>query len=745
VRGPRISSVAAKLAGATLALIALVTAGIYLQLSHYQRENLLHAKTLSASAVTRLFADSCAPAVVYDDPNDLRDTLATLGRNDDVEYAAVWSADESGRATRRLAELGRGHPIMGVVPGTLQLRRDSDRVVLVAPVRDIRHKMVGGLVVAFSLAPENAAIARLERTTLLISAIVGLGLAALLMAMARVVVVGPLAKLALAARRVGEGRAVEIEVRSDDEVGQLAGALRTMASAIQVREERIQARNQDMRLVLDHAGQGFITLDLAGMISEERSRIVDEWFGPIAAGTKIWDCLRRFDVALGDYLEVGWSAVVEQYLPIDLCLDQLPKLVVKDRRTFELAYQPTFKGEALDKTIVVITDITMRLERERSDQRQRETMKIFRRLHADRPAFEEFFSEATALVRAIVDTPYAPLSTIRRQVHTLKGNCALFGVESVALLCHAIEDRLDDAATLLDDDRARLRDAWRTATATRAALVETGLEARVAVAREDYDQLLDDLRRHVDPEALIAAVESWEYEPAVKRLALLREQIERLAERLGKAPVDVVTAPTELRLPPDNWAGFWSAFAHVVRNTVDHGVETAEQRSAAGKPARARIELGITQERGQLLISIQDDGPGIDWQTVAVRARERGLPCETQRDLEAALFTDGLSTRGQAGATSGRGVGLGAVRDVVTACGGRLELGAVAGTGTWMRCWLPASMLTTPKANSAKTVVAAPLPMDRNHSLNRPLNDSLKNARTDAPAPRRTPSGHDLP
>ena len=735
MKRPRLASVAVKMAGATLALIALVTTGIYLQLSRYQRESLLHAKALSASAVTRLFADSCAPAVVYNDPGDLRDTLATLGRNEDIDYAAVWAVDDQARATRRLAELSRGRAETPVrVPETLELRRDPDRVVLLAPVRNISHQMVGGLIVAFSLAPENAAIARLERSALLTSAAVALGLTMLLMAMARLLVVGPLAKLAQAAKRLGEGRTVDIEVRSDDEVGQLAGALRAMASAIRVREERIQARNQDMRLVLDHVGQGFVSLDITGTISEERSRIVDEWFGAIEGPTKFWDYLRRFDPALGDYFEVAWSAVVDQYLPVDLCLDQLPKLVRKGNSTFELTFQPTFRpppaGDQLDKTIVVITDITVRLERERSEQRQRETMSLFRRLNADLPAFEEFFAEATTLVRAIIETPYAPLGTIRRQVHTLKGNCALFGAESVAELCHDIEDRLDDAAMLLDADRTRLREAWEATSTMRAALVDTGFDARVAVTRDDYDRLLVDLRRHVDPETLIALVEAWEYEPAAKRLTLISEQLERLAHRLGKAPVDVVCAPTTLRLPPGNWGRFWSAYAHVVRNTVDHGVETAAQRRAAGKPERARIDVGITLERGQVLVAIRDDGPGIDWEVIAARARARGLPHASRQDLEAALFADGVSARSQAGATSGRGVGLGAVREVVRAAGGRLEIGnraeggsapgSVGGSapgsvgGSWLHCWLPAAMLAgAPETSGApvatSVAVAEPL------------------------------------
>ena len=104
---------------------------------------------------------------------------------------------------------------------------------------------------------------------------------------------------------------------------------------------------------------------------------------------------------------------------------------------------------------------------------------------------------------------------------------------------------------------------------------------------------------------MVAEIEAWECEPAVERFALVREQIERLAIRLGKAKVDVVWEATDLRLPPRKWAPFWSAFAHVIRNTVDHGVETTEARVAAGKPSRATIRLRIERERDQVVVSHQ--------------------------------------------------------------------------------------------------------------------------------------------
>lgn len=715
---PRFSSVAFKLAGATLALVALVTTGISIQLERSQREGLLRAKELSAGAVTRLFADSCAPAVIFNDPVDLHETLVTLGRNEDVEYVAVWSVDDSGKITRRISELARGRDEPAThVPSSVELRRDPDRVVSHAAVHDIKGRIVGVLVIAFSLARENQARAALARSALVTSAAVAAGMTLLLMALARLLVVGPLAKLARAARRLEEGKDItaDVDIRSRDEVGQLAGAFRSMAAAIHVREEHINQRNQDMRLVLDNVGQGFLNIGRSGAIAAERSRIVEEWFGAIEGTPLFWDYLRRFDAALGDYFEVAWAAVVDQVLPPDLCLEQLPKLVHKDGRTYELAYRPIYVADgSLDKAIVIITDVTMRLERERSEQRQREMMSMYRRLIADRPAFNEFFDEATTLVREITTVVHIDLPILKRQVHTLKGNCALFGIDSVATLCHAIEDRIDDSASLVDPDRVRLGQAWALVTKTRAELVDAGDKHAIAVAREDYERLCDDLRRHTDHEAMLAAIEAWELEPASKRLALIREQIERLAVRLGRAPVDVICHPTTVRLPPRRWAAFWSAFAHVVRNTVDHGVQTSEKRLAEGKPERATIRVAIGRDQDRVLISIQDDGPGVDWQTIARRARDRGLPADTHADLVAALFTDGISSRAKATGTSGRGVGLGALRDAVDNLGGELELSSPGESGTLFRCWLP---LTLADADPLDREVTAKLDVGRAPAL----------------------------
>jgi two-component system chemotaxis sensor kinase CheA len=147
-----------------------------------------------------------------------------------------------------------------------------------------------------------------------------------------------------------------------------------------------------------------------------------------------------------------------------------------------------------------------------------------------------------------------------------------------------------------------------------------------------------------------------------------------------------------VRLDHDRWAPFWGAFVHVVRNAVDHGLEDPETRAAIGK-AIPRIGLRtyeiVEGAAGQLILEISDDGRGIRWEAVAAKAAKVGLPHATRDDLAAALFAEGLSTRDAVTETSGRGVGLGAVREACAALGGRIEVESTSGVGTTFRFRFP--------------------------------------------------------
>jgi two-component system chemotaxis sensor kinase CheA len=115
---------------------------------------------------------------------------------------------------------------------------------------------------------------------------------------------------------------------------------------------------------------------------------------------------------------------------------------------------------------------------------------------------------------------------------------------------------------------------------------------------------------------------------------------------------------------------------------VDHGLETRDERLGKNKPDVSVLTLRTRLQGSRFTLEIEDQGRGIDWEQVARVAKRRGLPHQTPGDLREALWADGLSTREQATDTSGRGVGLSAVKQVCLETGGQIQISSEVGRGT---------------------------------------------------------------
>jgi two-component system chemotaxis sensor kinase CheA len=140
---------------------------------------------------------------------------------------------------------------------------------------------------------------------------------------------------------------------------------------------------------------------------------------------------------------------------------------------------------------------------------------------------------------------------------------------------------------------------------------------------------------------------------------------------------------------------------HVVRNAVDHGIEDAERRRAAGKPPVATILLRAARDGEQILIEVSDDGRGIDLERVREVARDRGIATEEElrtmpeSEVVDLVFQPGFSTAARVTELSGRGVGMDAVRTAVEKVGGRVSIASRADQGTRVSFSLPYSVMMT--------------------------------------------------
>ncbi|MBC8069185.1 MAG: sensor histidine kinase [Deltaproteobacteria bacterium] len=432
-------------------------------------------------------------------------------------------------------------------------------------------------------------------------------------------------------------------------------------------------RNREMRRVLDNVQQGLLTLDRAGIVADERSAVVEQWLGAIGPRASFVDVLRKVDGEVAAWFEVGWTELQAAVMPIELTLAQLPSRLEVAGRHLELTYVPIeVVDDRCEGVLVMFSDISARVERARLEADQRELSDLLERYAADRRSVIEFLEEGNELIAQILheDTPRPVLA---RALHTFKGNAGVLGMTPMATTCHEIESLLAEGNEVRS--RAALRmlaERWALICNLMKPLVGEPENRAIEIEVADHRAVLSAVQRRRPYGEIEAVLSSWTLEPMAKRLERVAEQTRRIAQRAGKGDIDVVITHHDVRLSAAKYRAFWSAFVHVVRNAVAHGIEPAATRAALGKVQRGRIEISTRYDGEELVIAIEDDGRGVDRDALAHAATRFGMTLDGPDEVLGAMFRDGVSTAGAVREIAGRGLGMGAVRSACVALGGRV-------------------------------------------------------------------------
>lgn len=246
--------------------------------------------------------------------------------------------------------------------------------------------------------------------------------------------------------------------------------------------------------------------------------------------------------------------------------------------------------------------------------------------------------------------------------------------------------------------------------------------ATMRVPAERLDELMDQVGELVIAEARLCALANNSKDPFmmaaaedIQRLAArmrdttmsirmvpissiigrFRRLVHDLSEGLGKTVNFVVTgADTELDKTVIERLG--DPLVHIIRNAIDHGLETDEVRAAAGKPDRGTIELSAEHLGAEVVISVKDNGRGLDRSKLRARAIEQGLIAPDATPSEAELFAlilePGFSTAAKVTELSGRGVGMDVVKRTVEGLRGRIVIASEPGHGTTFTLRLPLTL-----------------------------------------------------
>lgn len=188
---------------------------------------------------------------------------------------------------------------------------------------------------------------------------------------------------------------------------------------------------------------------------------------------------------------------------------------------------------------------------------------------------------------------------------------------------------------------------------------------------------------------------SLRMQPVESLFQRLERAARDIARELGKT-IQVVLSGAEVNLDKTVSEIMIDPMIHLIRNAVDHGIEPEERRRELGKPTPAKIEISASQDAGTVVLTVSDDGCGIDPRLVFKKAVEKGLisgrQTLTDNEIIQLIFAPGFSTRDQVTEISGRGVGMDIVSQAIQQIGGKIAIVSRPGHGTRFQVSLPTSL-----------------------------------------------------
>ncbi|XBB67418.1 chemotaxis protein CheA [Nocardioides sp. WV_118_6] len=244
---------------------------------------------------------------------------------------------------------------------------------------------------------------------------------------------------------------------------------------------------------------------------------------------------------------------------------------------------------------------------------------------------------------------------------------------------------------LLDD----LVDLVGELVLTRNQLLQRSLgsaDVELVRASQRLDLVASELQESVMKTRMQPIGQVWSKLPRVVR---------DLSHQLGRE-VELVMDGHETELDRSLLEAVKDPLTHLVRNSLDHGIEPPDVRRAAGKPAKGTLSLRAYHESGQVVVEIADDGKGIDPAKIGAIAVERGIITRDQlarmdqRDVLGLIFRPGFSTAAAVSNISGRGVGMDVVRTNIERIGGSVDVSSEPGTGTTTRVRIPLTLAIIP-------------------------------------------------
>ena len=611
-----------------------------------------------------------------------------------------------------------------------------------APVFDSKGKVATVLEIDMRAEGELAhAIADLTRD-LTLSAAFGLVLAGTLGMLVGSALTRPIRQLSQLFQNAAQGDLTgRAKLLSSDEIGLLAFGYNTMVEQLELQRtslskysQELEAKVRDRTASLENAkqgiqsminslDQGFFMFDETGTCLELHSKACDSLLGCAPSGKPIWEILRVEDPKASERLRTWVQLLFDPMTDFeDVAALGPKKLNDLSRREISLAFHPIRapESEGLKHIVVVATDLTEERDAKLRAEREAAYTQSILRIVRNRARFLEFLRDSKAtFARATeeLDSNQVDIHRLFRLIHTFKSAASYFSLYDVAQIAHQLES-----------DLAQKRDQVNQGESTELdssfhfdlILLQEKLDEFVEMNRdvlgisanptenwvEVQGRHLKEFEAHLNeigaaPKTLQAFSEYFLFEPLGRIFEFFDHVVSLEALRQEKELLPIEFINGNLRIHRAPYDPLIKSLIHIFRNAVAHGLETPRERREASKHAAGQITVEFARvtdsesadpSRSQITIRIRDDGRGISPQRIREQLQKKNFKgWERDSDLEVIqrIFEPGFSTAQVVSDLAGRGVGLDAVRDEVTALGGRVWVESVSGKGTTFTLQFP--------------------------------------------------------
>jgi two-component system, chemotaxis family, sensor kinase CheA len=498
-----------------------------------------------------------------------------------------------------------------------------------------------------------------------------------------------------------------------DEIGHSIMAFNGMIEKIQESSLQLKQKTADIQAMLQNMQQGILTVVEGAVVHSEYSAYLEAIFETndiagrslmdlVFADTDLGaDVLSQVDAA--SFACLGEDAInfaFNEHLLVTEISKRMPDGRVK---ILDLNWSAiTDDSDMIVRLMLCIRDVTelRKLAAEAGEQRRQLEM-IGEILAVSEEKFHHFIessagfiNENERIIRQHSQADRAAISELFRNMHTIKGNARTYNLQHLTNIVHETEQRYHelhhseevhaawDQESLMQE-LARVRAAVESYAminevslgrkgVSRGESAERFLMVDIAhiqeslrlleAAKADDLHALQSMRQNVRQALRVLGTES-----VGEALSGVLESLPSLAQELGKSTPQVQIDDNGYRLRREAGGALKNVFMHLLRNSVDHGLEAADVRTAQGKPAAGAINIEVGMHETTVQITLSDDGRGLALQRIRGMALEKGWIAAdlalSDEELAEMIFRPGFSTADKVTEVSGRGVGMDAVRD----------------------------------------------------------------------------------